>query len=94
MRILGKDRLQHLVEPARVQDGAFHERDAGDIQRRKAGEGGRRCIRIEAEDRLAQMAVVKRKQKGDERFAHPALAVEDEVNLPDRCIPLAGLGLR
>ena len=38
MRILGKDRLQHLIEPAGVQDGAFHERDAGDIERRKAGE--------------------------------------------------------
>ena len=94
MRILAKDRLQHLVEPTRVQDGAFHERDASDIQRRETGKSGRRCIRVEAEHGLAQMAVVKRKQEGDEGFAHPALAVEDEVNLPDRGIPLAGLCLR
>jgi len=37
---------------------------------------------------------MERQQEGDEGFAHPALAVEDEVNLPDRCIPLPGLGLR
>ena len=40
------------------------------------------------------MAVVKRKQKGDKRLPNPALAVEDEVHLPDCGIPLAGLGLR
>ena len=39
------------------------------------------------------MAVVKRKEKGDEGLTHPALAVEDEVNLTDRGIPLAGLYL-
>ena len=94
MRILRKDRLQHLVETARVQDGAFHERDAGDVQRCKAGEGGCRCICIEAENRLAQMTVMERQKKRDERLPDPALAVEDEVNLPDRRIPLAGLYLR
>ena len=94
MRILGKDRLQHLVEPAGIQDGAFHERDAGDIERREAGEGGCRCIRIEAEDRLTQMAVVERQKERDERLPNPALAVEGEVNLPNCGIPLAGLNLR
>ena len=88
MRILGEDRLQHLIEAARVQDGAFHERDAGHIQRRKPGEGGRRRIRIEAEDRLAQMAVVERQKERDERLPNPTLAVEDEVNLPDCCISI------
>ena len=94
MRILGEDRLQHLIEAARIQDSAFHERDAGHIQRREAGEGGCCCIGVEAENGLAQMAVVERQQEGDEGFAHPALAVENEVHLPDRRIPLAGLDLR
>ena len=60
----------------------------------KAGEGGRRCIRVEAEDRLAQMAVMERQKERDERLPDPALAVEDEVHFPDRGIPLAGLYLR
>ena len=89
MGVLGEDRLQHLVKTTRVQDGAFHEGDAGDIQRRKAGKSGCRCIRIEAEDRLTQMAVMERQKERDKRLPDPALAVEDEVHLPDRGISLA-----
>ena len=33
------------------------------------------------------MPVVKRKQEGDEGFAHPALAVEDEEHLANRRAP-------
>jgi hypothetical protein len=94
MRILAEDWLQHFIEAARIQDSAFHERDAGNIQRRKTGEGGRGCIGIEAQNGLAQVAVVERQQEGDERFSHPTLAVENEVHLPDRRVPLAGLNLR
>jgi len=40
------------------------------------------------------MAVMERQKEGDERLPDPALAVEDEMHLPDRGIPLAGLDLR
>jgi hypothetical protein len=37
---------------------------------------------------------MERQKERDERLPNPAFAVEDEVHLSDRGIPLVGLGLR